>query len=164
MHTDEPERGEAYGCSHVTDLAVLAFNERELYPASGDVCAETHGRSAVPNPVRGFDNFSFAGLGVVALDVYAFGEPTDGFFGDLTVHLREVCARVLVFRVQKFFDELAVISQEQSAFAIMVEATCGVHSWRKSEAIEGGVARFGGELAQNTKRLIENNNGRHAPK
>jgi hypothetical protein len=26
------------------------------------------------------------------------------------------------------------------------------------------VARFGGELAQNTKRLIENNNGRHAPK
>ena len=37
--------------------------------------------------------------------------------------------------MQTFFDELAVISQEQSAFAIMVEAACGVHSRRKSECV-----------------------------
>jgi len=96
----------------VTDLAVLAFDERELYPAGGNVRAESHWRVAVPNPVRCFDDFCFAGLGVVTFDVYAFSEFADGFFGDLSVYLCEVCARVLVFGVKQFFDELAVIGQE----------------------------------------------------
>ncbi len=109
MHADKAERGKSYGCGHVSHLTVLAFDECELYPAGGDVRAESYWRIAFPNPVRGFDDFCLAGLGVVAFDVHAFGEFADCFFSDLPVDLREVRARVLVFRVKQFFDEFSVI-------------------------------------------------------
>ena len=109
MHTDEAERGEAYGRCHVAYLAVLAFDERELDPTGGNVGAETHWRVALPNPIGFASNFCLAGLGVVPLDVYAFGEFADGFFCDLSVYLCEVCAWVLVFRVEQFFYKFSVV-------------------------------------------------------
>ena len=93
----------------MTHLAVLAFDERKFDPAGGNVCTETHWRVAGPEPIGFACNFCFAGLGMVALDVNAFGELADRFFCDLTIYLCEVCARMLVFWVQEFFNELPVV-------------------------------------------------------
>ena len=92
-------------------LTVLPFDERELDPTSGNVCAESYWRVARPKPIGFFGNFGLAGLGMVTLDVYAFSEFADSLFGDLAVYLREVCTRVLVFRVEQFLDEFPVIGQ-----------------------------------------------------
>ena len=92
-------------------LAVFAFDERKAHPASGYVGTETYRRVTRPKPIGFGGDFCFAGFGVVTFDVNAFGEFADSFFGDLSVDLREVCARVLVFRVEQFFDELPVIGQ-----------------------------------------------------
>ncbi len=109
MYTDEAERWKSYGRCHVAYLAVLAFDERELDPTGGNVCAETYWRVALPNPIRCFDDFSLAGLGMVAFYVNAFSELTGGFFGDLSIDLCEVCARMLVFRVEQFFYKFSVV-------------------------------------------------------
>ena len=109
MHADKAERGKSYGCGHVAYLAIFAFDERKAYPAGGNVGAKTYWRVAGPKPTRFYGDFCLAGLGVVAFDVHAFGEFADCFFSDLPVDLREVRARVLVFRVKQFFDEFSVI-------------------------------------------------------
>ena len=109
MHTDEAERGEAYGRCHVAYLAVLAFDERELDPTGGNVGAETHWRVALPNPIRCFDDFSLAGLGMVAFYVNAFGEFLDGVFGNLPIDLSQISTRMLVFRVEQFFYKFSVV-------------------------------------------------------
>ena len=111
MHADKPERGEAYCRCHVAHLAVLAFDEHEAHPAGGDVRTEADGRNPFPNPVWGFYNFCLAGLGAIALDVYAFAEFAYGIFCDLAVDLCQVGARVFEFRVQQFLDEFAVVCQ-----------------------------------------------------
>ena len=100
MHADETECGEAYGRCHVAHLAVLAFDEREFYPTGGNVGTETHRRVAGPKPIGFACNFCLAGLGVVTLDVNAFSEFSDGFFGNLSINLSQISTRMLVFRVE----------------------------------------------------------------
>ena len=92
-------------------LAVLAFDEREPNPAGGDVCTKTYRRIAGPKPVGLFGDFCLARLGVVAFDLDALAELADRIIGDLTVHLSQIGARVLVFRVEKFHDEFSVVCQ-----------------------------------------------------
>jgi len=57
----------------VAHLAVLAFDEREPYPAGGDICTVTYRGIARPEPIGLFGDFGLAGLGVVTLDINAFG-------------------------------------------------------------------------------------------
>ena len=111
MHADEAERREADGGGHVADLAVLAFNERELHPAGGNVCAETHRRVAGPKPIGFGCNFCLAGLGMVAFDVNAFSEFADSLFCDLPIDLSQIGSRMFVFRVEQFFNEFPVVGQ-----------------------------------------------------
>ena len=92
---------------------------------------------------------------MVALDVDSCGEFFYSFFGDLTVNLSKVCARVPKFGVEQFFDKRPVVREEQSPFAIVVEAACSVDPGREAEFIERLVARFGRELAQYAKGLVE---------
>ena len=74
MHTDKAEGRETYGSSHVAHLTVLAFDEREFYPAGGNIGSVAHWRVAGPDPVGFFGDFCLAGFGVVSLDVHAFRE------------------------------------------------------------------------------------------
>ena len=85
----------------------------------------------------------------------------DGFFRDFAFDLREVGPRVLEFWVEELLDELAVVREQQSAFAVMVEAARGVDSGREPELVERCVARFGGELAQDAEGLVEQDYGGH---
>ena len=48
---------------------------------------------------------------MVAFDLDALAELADRIIGDLTVHLSQIGARVLVFRVEKFLDEFSVVCQ-----------------------------------------------------
>ena len=98
---------------------------------------------------------------MVALDVYALAELAHGLFGNLSVHLGQVGARVLEFRVEQFLDEFAVVRKQQGAFAVVVEPACRIHSRREGERVECRVSRFGRELAQYAEGLVEEDDGRH---
>ena len=95
----------------MADLAILALDERELYPACRNVCAEPYWRVTRPEPIGFGGDFYLARLGAIPLDVNAFSEFADSFFGDLPIHLSQIGTRVLVFRVEQLFDEFPVIGE-----------------------------------------------------
>lgn len=93
-------------------LAVLAFDEREFHPTGGDVRAEPYGRNSFPDPFRGFDYASLAWLGMIAFYIDALAKLANGLFGNLSIDLRKVCARMFEFRVQEFLDEFSIVCKQ----------------------------------------------------
>ena len=136
-------------------LAVLAFDEGEAHPTCGDVGTVADGRHALPKVFGRTDNFGLAGFGTVSLYGHASFQLVDSLLCDLSVHLGEIGARMLEFRVKQPFDEFSVIGEEQGPLAVVVEAACGIHIGRKTELVECPMPGFGGKLAEYAKRFVE---------
>lgn len=160
MHTHKAQSREADCCCHVTHLAIFSLDKRELYPACGNVLAESYWGISLPE-IWGGDDFRFAGLGVVALDNDAFGELLYSFFGNLSVNLCEVGTRMPEFRVQQLLDELSVVCKKQRPFAIVVEATGGVNARWKVKFVKSLVTGLLCKLTQDTERLVKKDDCRH---
>lgn len=62
---------------------------------------------------------------------------------------------MLEFRIKQFLDQCTIISQQQSAFAVVVQTASGIHIRRKAEIVESLMSSLGRELTQDTKRFVE---------
>lgn len=98
---------------------------------------------------------------MVTMNIDAASETVYRIFCDLPIDLCKVGARVLKFRVQEFLDEFPVICKQQRSFAIMVKPASGVNPCWEPEFIQSAVPCFRGKLAQDTVRLIKENDRRH---
>ena len=155
MYTDKPQCGAADGGSHVAYLSVFALNEGEPHPTRRDVGTVADGWYTFPQVFWRINDFSLAGFCAVAFDGHAFFQLIDGLLRNLPIHLGEIGSRMLEFRVQELFDESPLVGKEQGAFAVVVEATCRIHSRRESKLVERSMFGLGGELAEDTERLVE---------
>lgn len=157
LDANEAQGGEAYSRRHVAHLAVLALDERQPDPTGGNVGSIADGWHTLPKTVGRRGHLGLARLGAIALDNQSFLHLPQRFRRDLPVHLGKVGAWVRKLGVEQALDEPSVVGQEQGALAVVVEPTGGVHVGRKSELVEGAVAGFGRELAENAVRLVEQN-------
>ena len=98
---------------------------------------------------------------MVSLDGDALGQLPDGILGNLPVDLGQVGPGVFEFRIQEFFDEPAVVRQEQGPFAVVVQPASRINTGRESEGVQGRVTGLGSELAQHSVGFVEKDNGGH---
>ena len=161
LDTNKTQGGKTHCGSHVAHLSVLAFDEGELYPTGRNVGAITDGRHTLPKVLWRLNDFRLTRFGAVAFDGDAFFQLVDCFLSDLPVDLCPIGARMLEFRVKQFLDEPSLVSEEQSTFAVVVEATGSIHPSGEPEFVECPMSRFGSELAEYAVRFVEKNDHNH---
>ena len=97
------------------------------------------------------------GFGAVSFDGHAFFQLVDGLLCDLSVHLSQISAWMLKFRVKQFLDEFSVVGKEQGSLAVVVKTASSINAGWEPKFIQCPMPCFGGKLAKYAKRLVEQN-------
>lgn len=155
LHTNEAQSRETDSSRHVSHLAVLSFYQSEAHPTRRNVGPIANRRNAFPQIFGSIYPFRLAWFRMIALNDHAFRQLTQGIGRNVAIHLSEISARMLKFRVKQLLYKAAIIGQQQSTFAVVVQTASSINLGREAKLIESQMSCLGRKLAQNAIRLVE---------
>ncbi len=151
----QSQRRQADRGRHAPHLAVLAFLQGDGQPAGRLLGALAYRRIARPQPWRLGNLYRMAGLGGEIAQVDRCLQPRQAGRVRHAVHLHQIGFRLLVVGMGDVVLQLAVVGQQQQAFAVGVEAAGRVDVGDLQVVGQGGATGLGRELAQHLEGLVE---------
>lgn len=144
----------ANGRCHSSRLPVAAFDERDLKPRSRNVFAKANGWIARWQCRFVFKHSDLCWPSAITLDLDARGQsPQAGVFRN-ALNLNQVGSLVSELWVGEPVLEFSVVSQEEKAFAVLVQPSRSVDTGNWNVLFQR--AAFAGKLAEHSEWLVEN--------